>query len=274
MTDLSGHKVLVTGCRGRIGAAVTRVLLAAGASVRGLDLSPHQDGSADGDGASAGSEPTGPGNGAARYSYAVCDVSDRTAVEAAINGLEGELGHLDGLVNAHGIFPNTALLDMDQDEWDRVFAVNTRGSMLTMQAMFRRWIARGSPGAIVNVSSCAATSPRAGGGHYSGSKAALDALTAVAAIEGGPYGIRANTVAPGLVLDEVHHRDGGEQLDPYFRLALEGTPLGRTGAPTDIARTVGFLLSDASSWTSGAVVQVSGGSHAGRTHIPVTGGLR
>ena len=89
-------------------------------------------------------------------------------------------------------------------------------------------------------------------------------LTAVLAIELGPHSIRVNALAPGLILDDVVT----EELDsqhPYVNLMLRGTPLGRTGAPADVAEAVAFLASDRSSWTTGSIVDITGGSHCGRT---------
>ncbi|MFI0370727.1 SDR family NAD(P)-dependent oxidoreductase [Actinomadura sp. 1N219] len=256
MTDLGGRTVLVTGCNGRIGRAIVRLLLDSGARVGGADLGETT------------SIPEGDD-----FRYTSCDVSDADSVEEAVTRLEDALGRFDGLVNSHGYYPNLPLTKMTVEEWDRVFAVNARGSMLTTRAMLLRWIERGAAGSIVNISSCAATSPRTGGSHYSGSKAAVNSLTAVTAIEGGPHGIRANAIQPGLVLDEVQHK-GDEGLHPYFALQLDLTPLGRTGAPDDIAHAAAFLLSDASAWTTGAVIDISGGSHAGRTQMPETSEMR
>ncbi|TMG54544.1 MAG: SDR family oxidoreductase [Chloroflexi bacterium] len=194
-------------------------------------------------------------------------------VEAALDLLERELGPIDLLVNAHGIFPNTPVIEMDESEWDRVFDVNTKGTMLTCRALARRLVRRNAPGAIVNISSAAATSARAGGAHYTASKAAVNLLTHVLAIELGPHAIRVNAVAPGLVLDEVLREEAGHSSE-YVRLMLRGTPLRRTGAPEDIAPAVAFLLSDRSRWTTGAILEVTGGSHCGRPHVPLSRDLR
>jgi 3-oxoacyl-[acyl-carrier protein] reductase len=129
-------------------------------------------------------------------------------------------------------------------------------------------VAAGRRGAIVNFSSGASTSARAGGAHYCASKAAVNMLSQVLAIELGPYGIRVNTVAPGLVLDQVLHA-GDTHPSGYVAAMLKMHPLGRTGAPADIAGAVLFLASEElSPWTTGAFLQVSGGSHTGRPHMP------
>lgn len=177
------------------------------------------------------------------------------------------------LVNAHGIYPNVPLLEMDAPAWDLVFTINTRGTMLTCQAVARQMVARGASGAIVNISSAAADSPRAGGAAYSGSKAAVNLLTSVLAIELGPHGIRVNAVAPGLVLDQVY-RPGDMHDYEYVTQSLDGIPLRRTGAPEDVAEAVVFLAGRNNPWMTGAVVPVTGGSHCGRTHVALSRGLR
>jgi NAD(P)-dependent dehydrogenase (short-subunit alcohol dehydrogenase family) len=134
-------------------------------------------------------------------------------------------------------------------------------------------VARGAPGSIINISSAAAESARAGGAAYSGTKAAVNLLTLALAIELGPHGIRVNAVAPGLVLDQVY-RPGDAHEYAYVMQSLEGTPLRRTGAPQDIAEAVVFLAGRNNPWLTGAIVPVTGGSHCGRTHVPLSRGLR
>jgi NAD(P)-dependent dehydrogenase (short-subunit alcohol dehydrogenase family) len=171
-------------------------------------------------------------------------------------------------VNAHGISPNRPLLEADIDEWDRTFAVNTRGTMLTCRAVANQMIGRGCRGAIVNVSSGAATSARMGAAGYSGSKAAINMLTRALAIELGPHGIRVNAVSPGLVTDAALTA-GDPNLTDYMRMMLAMTPLGRTGRPSDIAEVVAFVASERNAWMTGSIVEVSGGSHTGRPHAPL-----
>jgi NAD(P)-dependent dehydrogenase (short-subunit alcohol dehydrogenase family) len=93
-------------------------------------------------------------------------------------------------------------------------------------------------------------------------------LTQALAIELGPYGIRVNAVAPGLVTD-APLRAGDPGITPYMQMMLEMTPLRRTGEPPDIAEVVAFVASDRAAWMTGTIVQVSGGSHTGRPHVPL-----
>jgi NAD(P)-dependent dehydrogenase (short-subunit alcohol dehydrogenase family) len=101
----------------------------------------------------------------------------------------------------------------------------------------------------------------------------VNLLTHVLAIELGPHNIRVNAVAPGLILDEIL-RDGAGHDSEYVRLMLRGTPLRRTGAAADIAPAVVFLASDRSPWTTGAILEITGGSHCGRPHVPLSRDLR
>ena len=263
MTELAGHVAMLTGGAGRLGHAIATELANAGAAVGVVDAK----------GDAVAKVAAGLRTGGARTASAAADVSRAPEVEAALDLLERELGPVDLLVNAHGIFPNTPVIEMDESEWDRVFDVNTKGTMLTCRALARRLVRRNAPGAIVNISSAAATSARAGGAHYTGSKAAVNLLTHVLAIELGPHAIRVNAVAPGLVLDEVL-RDEAAHSSEYVRLMLRGTPLRRTGAPEDIAPAVAFLLSERSRWTTGAILEITGGSHCGRPHVPLSRDLR
>jgi NAD(P)-dependent dehydrogenase (short-subunit alcohol dehydrogenase family) len=252
---LENRAALVTGGAGRIGRAIVEVLMREGARVVLADL--RQDAL---DRAAAGL----PGAATVRG-----DVTDAGEVGRMVDEAERATGPLDILVTSAGIFPNCPLLDMPVEEWERVFAVNVRGVMLCNQAMAHRWVARGTRGAIVNLSSGASRSARPGGSHYCASKAAVNMMTEVWASELGRHGIRVNTVLPGLVMDDVMTAEDPAR-HPYVNAMWRATPLGRTGDARDIAEAVAFLASDRSAWTTGATLQVSGGSHCGRTHVPLT----
>jgi NAD(P)-dependent dehydrogenase (short-subunit alcohol dehydrogenase family) len=200
------------------------------------------------------------------------DVTRRADVEALLAEGRQRLGPVDVLVNFAGYVPVSSVLEVSEEEWDRVFAVNVKGTMLCCQAVGREMVDRAAAGRIVNISSGASTSARAGGAHYCGSKAAINMLTEVLATELGPHGIRVNAVAPGLVMDTVV-RKGGPVAHPYVRDMLAATPLGRTGSPEDIAQAVLFLASRRSEWITGEVLFVTGGAHCGRTHMASVAGL-
>lgn len=263
MKALEGRVAMLTGGGGRLGRAIAAALSEAGAAVGVVDQNADA-------GSSVAESLRKKG---ARAASVPADVSVTKDIEAAVDALERELGPVDILVTAAGIFPNQPLLEMEDDEWDRVFAINTRGTMICCRAIARRLVARGAPGAIVNISSGAATSARAGGSHYTGSKAAVNMLTHVLAIELGPHRIRVNAIAPGLILDGVL-TEGDSHTSAYVGLMLRGTPMRRTGSPDDIAPAVVFLASDESPWTTGAILEITGGSHCGRPHVPLSRDLR
>jgi len=191
------------------------------------------------------------------------DCSDAEDVRRLAEEAEKLAGPIDILVNAHGIIPNCSFFSMTVEEWDRAFAINVRGVMLTCQAFARRWVDRKAHGAIVNLSSSASRAARPERMHYAASKAAVNMLTEAMAVDLGPYGIRVNAVAPALVLDEVYTSEQPEQ-PAYVNFVIRGTPLGRTGSPADIAEAVAFLASDRSTWTTGAILDITGGAHCAR----------
>lgn len=251
-----GRVVMLTGAGGRLGRPCAMAFAREGARLLLVDV------------AEAGLDETARQVRAAGAPYVTlkADVSRPDEVMRALAAGGAGLGPVDVLVNFAGYVPVSAVVDVSVEEWDRVFAVNVKGTMLCCQAVARQLIARGAPGAIVNISSGASTSARAGAAHYCGSKAAVNMLTEVLATELGPHGIRVNAVAPGLVMDQVV-RAGDPVAHPYVRDMLAATPLGRTGAPADIVEAVLFLASERSAWVTGEVLYVTGGTHCGRTHM-------
>jgi len=140
--------------------------------------------------------------------------------------------------------------------------------MMLSREVGRRMLARGARGSIINITSTAGESARTGGSHYCGSKAALNMLTNTMAIELGPTGIRVNSVAPGLVMDSVMSWEH-PPADEYALALLKGIPIGRTARGEEIASAVLFLAdNDRASYVNGAIVNVTGGGHAGRAHLP------
>lgn len=259
---LEGRAALVTGGAGRLGSVIAAVLQREGARVVISDIDDER--------LSRTTQSLQGGSGSIIGIQA--DVSEPGDVTRLVDEAESAIGGLDILVTSQGYFFNCPVLDIGVAEWDRTFAVNTRGVMLCCQAVGRRWVQRGTRGAIVNISSGGSRSARPGAANYAGSKAAVNMLTEVLASELGPYGIRVNAVLPGLVMHEVMTEEDPEK-HPYINMMLKLTPLGRTGAPIDIAEAVAFLASDRSGWTTGAMLEISGGSHCGRTNAPLTGQL-
>lgn len=254
----NARNVLVTGAAGRIGAAIVGAFVGLGDRVVATD---H-----DGAGLAARVAALGAPDGTATTLTA--DIAEEAAVERLVDTAIATLGRIDLLINCAGIFPNSPVVAMATAEWDRVYNVNVRAPFMLSRAVGRHMLARDIRGGIVNISSGAGSSARTGGSHYCGSKAALEMLTQVMAIELGPRGIRVNAVAPGLIMDEVLQPPVPDGTSPYVAALLEGIPLRRTGRPEDIADAVVFLCSEQAAWITGTIFGVHGGSQAGRTHLP------
>ena len=188
------------------------------------------------------------------------DVADEAQVLRMFETVDAKLGRLTGLVNNAGVVDVTARLDeMSVARWRRMFDINVIGSMLCAREAVRRMSTRhgGSGGAIVNLSSAASRLGSPGQYlDYAAAKGAIDAFTIGLAKEVAIEGIRVNAVRPGLIHTEIH-ASGGE---PGRVERLQGqVPMKRGGTADEVANAVMWLLSDASSYTTGSVLDVTGG---------------
>ena len=188
------------------------------------------------------------------------NVGVESEVMAMYQAIDREFGRLDALVNNAGVLEQQSdLVDMSRERWQRILDVNVIGSFLCAREAVRRMstLHGGRGGAIVNLSSRAAD---LGAAHeyidYAASKGAIDAMTIGLAREVGDQGIRVNAVKPGLIYTDIH-ADSGE-AGRVDRLK-SGVPMQRGGLPIEVAESILWLLSDASSYTSGSFIDVSGG---------------
>jgi 3alpha(or 20beta)-hydroxysteroid dehydrogenase len=233
MGRVESKVVVVTGAAGGQGAAEAQALAGEGATVIAADVAAEDPGLGD------------------DIAYRRLDVSQQEEWRALATWLKETHGRVDGLVNNAGIPFRERLGEIDMADWERVIGINLTGALLGIQTL-APLMPRG--GSIVNVASLAGL----GGYHgvaYTVSKWGLRGLSRVASLELGAQGVRVNTILPGFIETPMT----ASAPDWFRSLNIEETPLGRTGTAEDVAPLVVFLLSDESSYISGAEIVVDGG---------------
>lgn len=243
---LEQRVVLVTGAGSGIGRAVALALAADGARIIAADI--------DAGAANAVARELGERGVAASF-----DVRDLAATRAALAD-HASLGPIDGLVCSAGTSRATPAERLEEAQWDLILDINAKGSFFSAQAVATGMIER-RHGAIVFISSLNGKGGHPGRAHYCASKAAVEGLTRDLACEWGRFGIRVNAVAPN-VTDTPLVR-GGLPARFIDDVIVDRTPLGRMALPEEIAAACLFLLSDAASYITGAVLPVDGGIGAG-----------
>jgi NAD(P)-dependent dehydrogenase (short-subunit alcohol dehydrogenase family) len=195
------------------------------------------------------------------------DVRDARSTAEFFDGAERALGPVTVAVANAGIYPNTPVLEMSTEEWDRVMETNVRGVFLTCQAAARSMVARGTRGKIITLSSGASQSGRQGAAHYCASKAGVVMFTKVLALEMAAHHINVNCISPGLI--EVEG-EVSPLTSEYVATLTKSIPWGRIGKPEDIAHAALFLASPLADFITGEVLAVNGGSSAGRAFLPLS----
>jgi 2-deoxy-D-gluconate 3-dehydrogenase len=195
----------------------------------------------------------------ARAVRLVLDLRDQGSIERTAAAAVAALGGLDLLVNNAGANVRKDAVDVTEDEWDAVMAVNIRGTFFICQQVGRHLIAAGKGGSIVNIASTHALVGVAERSTYGISKAALLGMTRMLAVEWAPRGIRVNAVAPGR-LDTPSPSRAEKGADPaYMSAMLERIPLQRLASAEEVAATVAYLASPAAASMTGQVLVLDGG---------------
>ena len=246
---LEGKRALVTGGSRSIGRGI-----AVGFAREGADVAVNYRRSRE-DAASVVRQIEEMG----RRAVAVQGSTDsRSDVERFGAGAHDFLGGLDILVNNAGILKRTAFLEITEKEWDAILNVNLKGYFLVGQAVGRRMVEAGTPGAIVNVSSAGQAVAAPNLTHYCVSKAGVEMLTKQMALELAPHKVRVNAVAPGLIETDMNRADIAR--DDFREGRLARIPLGRIGTPGDVVGAVVYLASnDEARLVTGASLFVDAG---------------
>ena len=186
------------------------------------------------------------------------DVTQRAEVERMVAAATKQLSPLDILVNNAGIFFNVSFEEMTDEQWQRMVNVNLTSVFLVSQIVIRHWLSHQRRGSIINLASISASVAFTDSSHYCASKAGVAALTRCLAMEFGPVGIRANSMAPGIIETEMTRPALSEpKLAADWKLRI---PLREYGQPEDVANLALFLASDESRYLNGEMIYLDGGA--------------
>lgn len=240
-----GKNAFISGGGGGIGQAIALALGINGVSVAVADLNKKS--------AIAVADEIGK-NGTPSIGLGI-DITQRAEVRGAVQQAGECLGPIDILVNCAGIYPNSLVSEMTEQEWDTVLDVNLKGTFLACQAVIPGMQLR-KFGKIVNISSGHGFKGGAKAAHYSAAKGGVVAFTKSLALELAAYGITANCIAPSITDTGMPRR---VMTDEEINARALKNPMGRIGTPQDVAKTLLFLVSEDGSYITGQTIYVNGG---------------
>ncbi len=275
MYNLNGKVALVTGAGGRngIGRAIATRLAQEGADVAVNDIAEHPYATDQGDWQGLPDLVREIEAMGRRAISVVADVGDAEQVQQMVDQTVAHFGKIDILVNNAGTIAGKdrlPVVDLAEEDWDRVQRVNVKGVFLCSQAVARHLIAQGTGGKIINMSSVTGKRGSARFAAYSASKFAVIGFTQCLAQELAPYQVNVNAICPGLVdTERMGHLasvlmpdtlSADEQLTEYTRRSEAAVPIGRLAEGTDVAKMAAFLASDEAAYLTGVSITVSGGT--------------
>jgi NAD(P)-dependent dehydrogenase (short-subunit alcohol dehydrogenase family) len=249
--EFAGQVAIVTGASSGIGQATARLLAERGATVALVARDAGRLGELEAEITKSGGQAFALPN----------DVTDAGGRARLIDAVTQRAGRLDVLVNAAGVIASGRIDDTKLEAWRAMFEINVDAVFHLIQLAVP--LLAEQRGAIVNVSSVCGLRAFPGVLSYATSKAALDQLTACAALELAAVGVRVNAVNPGVVVSELHRRSGYDEARYAGFLEHSKTthPLGRVGQPREIAELIAFLASARAGWITGASIPIDGGRH-------------
>jgi NAD(P)-dependent dehydrogenase (short-subunit alcohol dehydrogenase family) len=250
MARLSGKTAIITGAARGIGRAIALRFAAEGASLNLCDLNPAGIEEYKDEAREAALRTHPDKWNCLRWQ---CDVASKSSVDSFV-GLVAKNGIPDILVNNAGIFFNAPFHETTEEQFDRIMNINVKGVMLMSQAVIRLWLEHGVKGTIINLASISASVAFVNSSAYCTTKAAVASMTRCIALEYGPLGIRANSMAPGIIDTAML-----PSAEDSSRWAREKLPLRRLGTPADVADVALFLASDESRYVTGDMIYVDGG---------------
>lgn len=251
--DLSGKVALVTGGNGGIGLGMADAIASCGANVAVWGTNADKN-------AAAVEQLNAHGIEAEAW---VCNVADRAAVFDATAKVLERFGRIDGCFANAGVSGRgrRSFLEIDPEEWQRVMSINVDGVYHTYQAVLTHMVERAEAGdkggRLVAVSSLASVSGAARSEHYAASKGALNAMTFALAVEYARYGITANAILPGWIATDMTANAMSDEK--FSNAAGKRIPARRWGEPEDFGGTAAYIMSDASAYHTGQLIQIDGG---------------